>query len=97
LKNAIWTLSNFCRHKDPPPSYETVTQLLPTVTSLLHHSDKGVSVHTSICHCDILYYLLPKVVGDACRIFSYLTDSSIDRIEVRVVHMCVCVWDVMSC
>ncbi|XP_065910392.1 importin subunit alpha-1-like isoform X2 [Dysidea avara] len=65
LKNSIWTLSNFCRHKDPPPSYETVTQLLPTLTSLLHHNDK-------------------EVVSDACRILSYLTDSSIDRIELVV-------------
>lgn len=65
FKNIIWTLSNLCCHKDPPPSYDTVVQLLPTLTGLLHQNDK-------------------EIVSDVCRIFSRLTDSSSDRIELVV-------------
>ena len=47
FKNIIWTLSNLCCHKDPPPSYDTVIQLLPTLTSLLHLNDREVCLNNA--------------------------------------------------
>ncbi len=41
LRNATWTLSNFCRGK-PQPQFESVRQCLPTLASLIFNSDEEV-------------------------------------------------------
>ncbi|GAA0185192.1 transporter [Lithospermum erythrorhizon] len=41
LRNATWTLSNFCRGKPQPP-FEQVKPALPTIAQLLHSNDEEV-------------------------------------------------------
>lgn len=43
LRNATWTLSNFCRGK-PQPSFEHVRPALPTLAQLIHSVDEEVTV-----------------------------------------------------
>lgn len=43
LRNATWTLSNFCRGK-PQPSFEHVRPALPTLAQLIHSVDEEVSL-----------------------------------------------------
>lgn len=42
LRNATWTLSNFCRGK-PQPSFEHVRPALPTLAQLIHSVDEEVT------------------------------------------------------
>lgn len=41
LRNATWTLSNFCRGK-PPPNFNLVKQALPSLATLVFMSDREV-------------------------------------------------------
>lgn len=41
LRNATWTLSNFCRGK-PQPSFDLVRSALPTLAQLIHSTDEEV-------------------------------------------------------
>ena len=43
LRNAVWTLSNLCRSKPPPP-LESVAIALPVVANLIHHTDDEVII-----------------------------------------------------
>ena len=43
LRSIARTLSMLCRHKNPPPTFENVQQLLPSLTKLVQHDDKVVS------------------------------------------------------
>lgn len=42
LRNVVWSLSNLCRNKNPPPNFEVVKQCLPYLCKLLHYGDKDV-------------------------------------------------------
>lgn len=42
LRNSVWTLSNLCRNKNPPPDFEMVKPCLPVLATLLHYKDKDV-------------------------------------------------------
>lgn len=42
MRNATWTLSNFCRGKSPQPAWEIVSSALPMLTRLLFTNDNEV-------------------------------------------------------
>lgn len=44
LRNATWTLSNFCRGKAPQPDWATISQALPVLAKLLFSMDDEVLV-----------------------------------------------------
>ncbi|VDD96399.1 unnamed protein product [Enterobius vermicularis] len=46
LRNVTWVMVNLCRAKDPPPTPEVVTTLLPALALLIHHNDQNVLVDT---------------------------------------------------
>ncbi|XP_033335352.1 karyopherin subunit alpha [Megalopta genalis] len=41
-RNIVWTLSNLCRNKTPPPPFETVQSSLPVLNRLLSSLDKDI-------------------------------------------------------
>ncbi|KAJ1660566.1 Importin subunit alpha-1 [Dispira simplex] len=42
LRNAAWTLSNFCRGKNPQPEWSTIAPALPTLARLVHAMDEEI-------------------------------------------------------
>lgn len=42
VRNATWTLSNFCRGKNPPPEWSLISAALPTLAMLIFSSDEEV-------------------------------------------------------
>lgn len=44
LRNVTWVIVNLCRSKDPPPSEETIRQLLPALAFLIQNTDTNVSI-----------------------------------------------------
>jgi len=42
LRNATWTLSNFCRGKSPAPRWESISTALPVLAMLVYSSDEEV-------------------------------------------------------
>ena len=42
VRNATWTLSNFCRGKNPPPDWTLMSRGLPTLAVLLYSTDEEV-------------------------------------------------------
>jgi importin subunit alpha-6/7 len=67
VRNATWTLSNFCRGK-PAPDFELTKAALPTLRYLI--SPNGLEADEDI-------------MTDACWALSYLSDGPNERIQVR--------------
>ena len=42
LRNATWTLSNFCRGKNPQPDWTLISPCLPVLSKLLYANDEEV-------------------------------------------------------
>ncbi|KAI9592031.1 armadillo-type protein [Syncephalis fuscata] len=42
LRNATWTLSNFCRGKNPPPNWSLISPALPVLANLIYSIDDEV-------------------------------------------------------
>ena len=42
LRNSIWTLSNFCRGKQPQPDWATIAPCLPILAKMIYSLDEEV-------------------------------------------------------
>lgn len=41
-RNGVWTLSNLCRGKNPPPDFQKVSKCLPVLARFIFHEDNEV-------------------------------------------------------
>ncbi|KAI8060001.1 armadillo-type protein [Gongronella butleri] len=46
LRNATWTLSNFCRGKNPQPNWQLIAPALPVLAQLIQSTDEEVLIDT---------------------------------------------------
>ncbi|CAK9829799.1 Importin subunit alpha-3 [Anthophora retusa] len=46
LRNVTWVIVNLCRSKEPPPPVQTITEILPALNVLIHHTDINILVDT---------------------------------------------------
>lgn len=81
LRNATWTLSNFCRGKTPQPDWTTV-RLSPA-------RDYTVTKRSQILPAlpvlaKLVYSLDDEVLIDACWAISYLSDGANDKIQAVI-------------
>ncbi|XP_071578654.1 importin subunit alpha [Temnothorax nylanderi] len=53
MRNIVWTLSNLCRNKSPPPPFELIRPVLPVFNRLFSYTDQDVLADT----CWALSYL----------------------------------------
>lgn len=44
VRNATWTLSNFCRGKNPPPTWFQIQPALPVLAKLIHSLDEEILI-----------------------------------------------------
>lgn len=81
LRNATWTLSNFCRGKTPQPKWEQVSKQTNRVRRLanLQQIEPALPVLAKL-----IYSLDDEVLIDACWAISYLSDGSNDKIQAVI-------------
>ncbi len=78
IRNATWTLSNFCRCK-PVPDFAKVRGALPTLAALIHAQDKDVLT-------DALWALAYLSDGDHERIAAVLQAGVVPRVVELLAH-----------
>ncbi len=81
LRNATWTLSNFCRGKTPQPDWQTVCSL---PRSTIHFWLTFQISPALPVLAKLVYSLDDEVLIDACWAISYLSDGSNDKIQAVI-------------
>lgn len=79
LRNAVWTLSNLCRGKQPPPDFSVVSQSLPTLANLLYSRDEEVLTDA----CWALSYLSD---GENSKIAAVIQAGVCRRLVEHLLH-----------
>src|ERR1700744_3246557 len=82
LRNATWTLSNFCRGKTPQPDWNTVG-LSPILASIFTNFKTQIAPALPVL-AKLVYSLDDEVLIDACWAISYLSDGSNDKIQAVI-------------
>lgn len=84
LRNATWTLSNFCRGKTPQPDWQTVSlESISDVTSDSQLTSDQIAPALPVL-AKLVYSLDDEVLIDACWAISYLSDGSNDKIQAVI-------------
>ncbi len=86
LRNATWTLSNFCRGKNPQPNWQTVSRMQrrkDTGASGPPLMEKQIAPALSVL-TKLIYSLDDEVLIDACWAISYLSDGTNDKIQAVI-------------
>lgn len=84
LRNATWTLSNFCRGKTPQPDWQTVSIRLHIPHSVITPAD-ALQIQPALpVLAKLVYSLDDEVLIDACWAISYLSDGSNDKIQAVI-------------
>lgn len=87
LRNATWTLSNFCRGKTPQPDWNTVRLNLPPWHPLQTKATANTLPQIAPALpvlSKLVYSLDDEVLIDACWAISYLSDGSNDKIQAVI-------------
>lgn len=84
LRNATWTLSNFCRGKTPQPDWKTVSFIPPPL-----YKEIVILIYQQILPAlpvlaKLVYSLDDEVLIDACWAISYLSDGANDKIQAVI-------------
>lgn len=83
LRNATWTLSNFCRGKTPQPDWQTVSTPVAAVYDE-HKAYTSQILPALPVLAKLVYSLDDEVLIDACWAISYLSDGSNDKIQAVI-------------
>ncbi|KAG0257521.1 Importin alpha subunit (Karyopherin alpha subunit) (Serine-rich RNA polymerase I suppressor protein) [Mortierella polycephala] len=78
-RNATWTLSNFCRGKNPPPEWDLIAPALTVLAKLIHSSDDGVLIDA----CWAMSYLSD---GSNIRIQAVIESGVCRRLVELLMH-----------
>ena len=84
LRNATWTLSNFCRGKTPQPDWQTVSCSLATKPLECATLNDGQILPALPVLAKLVYSLDEEVLIDACWAISYLSDGANDKIQAVI-------------
>ncbi|KAK7935738.1 importin alpha subunit [Apiospora marii] len=84
LRNATWTLSNFCRGKTPQPDWSTVSPEDETLPEDGISNCNGQIAPALPVLAKLVYSLDDEVLIDACWAISYLSDGSNDKIQAVI-------------
>ena len=83
LRNATWTLSNFCRGKTPQPKWEEVSPMMNFYVTLLADFAEQIEPALPVL-AKLVYTLDDEVLIDACWAISYLSDGANDKIQAVI-------------
>jgi HEAT repeat protein len=84
LRNATWTLSNFCRGKTPQPDWNTVSTEDNYLSSFSAGSHLQQILPALPVLAKLVYSLDDEVLIDACWAISYLSDGANDKIQAVI-------------
>ncbi|KAM0747304.1 ARM repeat-containing protein [Meredithblackwellia eburnea MCA 4105] len=79
LRNATWTLSNFCRGKNPQPSWELISPALTILTKLIYSLDDEVLIDA----CWAISYLSD---GSSDKIQAVIESGVVRRLVDLLMH-----------
>lgn len=83
LRNATWTLSNFCRGKTPQPDWQIVRLLL--YQNIEPYNNHFLQIQPALpVLAKLVYSLDDEVLIDACWAISYLSDGANDKIQAVI-------------
>ncbi|KAG1862653.1 ARM repeat-containing protein [Suillus subluteus] len=83
LRNAMWTLSNFCREQNPQPDWELISPALTVLTKLIYSLDDEILIDT----CWAISYLSDAVIESAvCRCLVDLLMHSSTSVQTPALH-----------